>query len=180
MSSAIPKLFHPVRVGTANLQHRVVLAPMTRYRNTVEHVPTELLVEYYKQRSSVPGSLVITEATIVSPRAGGYALIPGIWSDEQIAGWKPVVDAVHSNGSFIFLQLWALGRTADHKVLQAESGHRVVSASDIPIPDHAIPHPLSVDEIKEFVNDFGTAAGNAVKAGFDGVEIHGANGYLVD
>jgi NADPH2 dehydrogenase len=89
-ASSVPKLFHPIRVGTANLQHRVVLAPMTRGRADAQHVPGALIQEYYKQRTSVPGTLAITEATFIAARAGGYTHIPGIWSDEQVAGWKPV------------------------------------------------------------------------------------------
>jgi NADPH2 dehydrogenase len=85
-----PKLFQPIRVGTTNLQHRVVMAPMARFRADVQYVPGPLAVEYYKQRTSVPGTLVITEATTIAPRAGGYARMPGIWNDEQIAAWKPV------------------------------------------------------------------------------------------
>ena len=89
-TSLIPKLFQPIRVGTANLQHRVVLAPMTRTRADAQHVHGPLAVEYYKQRTSVPGTLAITEATFIAPQAGGYKNVPGIWSDEQIAGWLPV------------------------------------------------------------------------------------------
>lgn len=89
-ASSIPKLFQPIRVGTANLQHRVVLAPLTRRRADDQHVPGPFALEYYKQRTSVPGTLAITEATVIAPRAGGYANVPGIWSDEQVAGWKPV------------------------------------------------------------------------------------------
>ena len=89
-TSLIPKLFQPIRVGTANLQHRVVLAPMTRTRADAQHVPGPLAVEYYKQRTSIPGTLAITEATNIAPQAGGYKNVPGIWSDEQILGWSPV------------------------------------------------------------------------------------------
>lgn len=90
MTVSIPKLFQPIRVGTANLQHRVVMAPMSRFRADQQHVPGALAVEYYKQRTSVPGTLAITESTIIAPRAGGYGRSPGIWNDEHVAGWKPV------------------------------------------------------------------------------------------
>lgn len=90
MTVSIPKLFQPIRVGTANLQHRVVMAPMSRFRTDKRHVPGALAVEYYKQRTSVPGTLAITESTTIAPRAGGYGRVPGIWNDEQVAGWKPV------------------------------------------------------------------------------------------
>ncbi|KAI0266618.1 NADH:flavin oxidoreductase/NADH oxidase [Russula aff. rugulosa BPL654] len=164
-ASSIPKLFQPIRVGTANLQHRVVLAPMTRKRANDQHVPGALALEYYKQRTSVPGTLAIAEGTFIAPQAGGYKNIPGIWSDEQISdGCRFIVDAVHKNGSFIYLQLWALGRTAEPEVLQEEGGY-----------------PHIAPKIGEYVQLFATAARNAVlRAGFDGVEIHAANGYLPD
>jgi NADPH2 dehydrogenase len=94
--SSIPRLFQPIRVGTANLQHRVVLAPMTRYRANAQHVPGQLGLEYYKQRTSVPGTLAITEATFIAAQAGGYKNIPGIWSDEQVSGWSPVRSSLFS------------------------------------------------------------------------------------
>jgi NADPH2 dehydrogenase len=98
-TSSVPKLFQPIRVGTTNLQHRVVLAPMTRTRADGQHVPGPLAVEYYKQRTSVPGTLAITEATYIAPQAGGYNNVPGIWSDEQISGWLPVRHPLPSSTS---------------------------------------------------------------------------------
>ncbi|KAI0342347.1 FMN-linked oxidoreductase [Trametopsis cervina] len=174
-----PALFSPAKVGNIELQHRVVLAPLTRFRATAAHVHTKLAVEYYKQRASVPGTMLFTEATYIAAKAGGYAHAPGIYTDEQVAAWKEIVDAVHSKGSFIFLQMWALGRGA---LIEELEGHDYVSASDVqpstsPIP----PRPLTVDEIKEYVRLYTTAASNAVhRAGFDGVEVHAANGYLLD
>ncbi len=123
---------------------------------------------------------MISEATFIAPAAAGYGNVPGIWSQEQITGWKKVTDAVHEKGSFIYLQLWALGRAADPENLKAEFGKKVVSASDIPIKGGAKPEPLTEEEIWEFVGYYKQAALNAIEAGFDGVEIHGANGYLVD
>jgi len=189
-----PALFTPVRVGTSLLQHRIAFAPCTRFRADIDHVPTELMVEYYSQRASTQGTLLITGATPISAKAGGYDHIPGIYTDAQIKGWKKVVDAVHARGSFVFLQLWAIGRAANSRVLAKEAlkdglpadAYPVVSASDIPMPknqhgDGAIPRPLTVSEINEYVESFADAAENAVEgAGFDGVEIHGANGYLID
>ncbi|KAH9044851.1 FMN-linked oxidoreductase [Lactarius hengduanensis] len=181
MASKVAKLFQPIRVGTANLQHRVVLAPMTRCRADAQYVHGPLAVEYYKQRTSVPGTLAITEATFIAAQAGGYKNIPGIWSDKQIAAWKSVTDAVHANTSSIFLQLWALGRTANPEILREDGGYPHVAPSAIPLKDSDTPRPLTVEEIKEYVQLFTTAAENAVlKAGFDGVEIHAANGYLPD
>ncbi|KZV62902.1 putative NADPH2 dehydrogenase chain OYE2 [Peniophora sp. CONT] len=179
MSSS--KLFQPFKLGPLELKQRIALAPLTRFRANDKHEHTDLAVEYYAQRASMPGTLLFTEATFISPRAGGYPNVPGIWSDGQIAAWKKVTDAVHAKGSFIYLQLWAIGRAAFPAVIQAD-GYDYVSASAIAMtPDLPVPRPLTVEEIKEYVKEYATAADNAVnKAGFDGVEIHGANGYLLD
>lgn len=156
------------------------MAPLTRYRASSEHVPLSFVKEYYEQRASVPGTLLITEATFISKQAGGYENAPGIWSREQVAAWKTVTDAVHAKGSYIYLQLWALGRVALSDVIKAD-GFDVRSASAIPYAEgKPVPRELTIDEIKSFVADYAQAARNAVEAGFDGVEIHGANGYLVD
>ncbi|KAI0252327.1 NADH:flavin oxidoreductase/NADH oxidase [Lactifluus subvellereus] len=186
MSSPVSALFQPLRVGAMNLQHRVVMAPLTRYRANKDHVHGELAKTYYSQRTSVPGTLVITEGTFIAPQAAGYTNVPGIWNGAQIAGWKAVTNAVHANGSFIFLQLWALGRTADSAVLKREGGFDVVAPSPIPLgvltgdEEQVIPRELTVSEIKEYVQLYANAARNAVEAGFDGVELHAANGYLLD
>ncbi|THU79515.1 FMN-linked oxidoreductase [Dendrothele bispora CBS 962.96] len=187
MSSATTsKLFQPITVGDVTLKHRVVMAPLTRFRADAKHVPLPIVKEMYAQRASTPGTLLVTEATFIAPRASGYDHVPGIWSDEQIAAWKEVTEAVHANGSFIYLQLWAIGRTAYANSLAKEDpSYTVVSASDIPLSDRPTtdpkPRPLTIPEIKEYSTLYAQAASNAVhKAGFDGVEIHGANGYLVD
>ncbi|KIY67829.1 NADH:flavin oxidoreductase/NADH oxidase [Cylindrobasidium torrendii FP15055 ss-10] len=184
MSSSSSKLFEPITVGKLNLQHRIVLAPLTRFKSGKEdHVPNvPRMSEYYSQRGSAPGTLLITEATFIAPQAGGYFHVPGIWSPEQIAAWKKITDAVHARGSHIYMQLWALGRAAAAPGVPA-SDVRLVSASDIPLHDGRPekPSPLTKDEIKEYVQLYATAAHNAVfGAGFDGVEVHGANGYLID
>ncbi|KZV90710.1 FMN-linked oxidoreductase [Exidia glandulosa HHB12029] len=176
-------LFTSGKIGALQTAHRVVLAPLTRLRNSPDHVPSDLSVEYYRQRSSVPGTLLITEGTIIAPSAGGIPFVPGIWNSEQIAAWKKVVDAVHDNKSFVFLQLWAVGRVADKDLLEHEGVTTgVVSSGDVaPDEKHPQPRPLSNTEIDEYVSWFVRGAKNAVeKAGFDGVEVHGANGYLVD
>lgn len=136
----------------------------------------------YTQRASSPGTLLITEATYIAPRASGYPNAPGIWSDAQIEGWKKVTDSVHKKGSFMYLQLWALGRVANIKQLQKEFGAdaKVNGAGDIPVEGGTVPTPLTEEEIKEYVGLYAQAAKNAISAGFDGVEIHGANGYLID
>ncbi|KZV90719.1 FMN-linked oxidoreductase [Exidia glandulosa HHB12029] len=176
-------LFTAGQIGDVHTNHRIVLAPMTRLRNSADHVPSDLSVEYYRQRSSVPGTLLVTEGTIIAPSAGGIPFVPGIWSFEQLAAWKKVVAAVHENKSFIFLQLWAVGRVADKDLLENEGVTTgVVSSGDVALDDtHPRPRPLSKAEIDEYVSWFVRGAKNAVEgAGFDGVEVHGANGYLVD
>ncbi|KAK0643207.1 hypothetical protein B0T16DRAFT_459379 [Cercophora newfieldiana] len=173
------RLFTPLQVGNLPLAHRIAMAPLTRYRNTDDHTPTDLLPIYYAQRASTPGTLLIAEGTFISPSAGGYFNAPGIYTDAQIAAWRNVTDAVHARGSFIFLQLWSLGRAARPEVAQAE-GWTIKGASAVPVDAAApVPVPLTVEEIQQSVRDYAAAARNAIAAGFDGVEIHGANGYLV-
>ncbi|KAG2006352.1 NADH:flavin oxidoreductase/NADH oxidase [Coprinopsis cinerea AmutBmut pab1-1] len=188
MASALspkPALFQPKTVGAVQLKHRVVQAPCTRVRNNKAHVPViPLMKTYYEQRSRVPGTLLITEATLIADEAGGLPHVPGIWNDEQVEAWKQITDAVHANQSFIFLQLWALGRAAGPANIQGK-GFPYVSASPIPLstnpPEAPRPRELTIQEIQKYVGLFGKAAKRAVAdAGFDGVEIHGANGYLVD
>ncbi|ORY63805.1 FMN-linked oxidoreductase [Leucosporidium creatinivorum] len=184
-----PALFTPLRVGNMELQHRVAMAPLTRFRANKEHVPSNLATEYYEQRASTPGTLIISEATFIASQAGGYAHVPGIWSPSQVTAWKKIVDAVHAKGSFIYLQLWALGRAAQGKVLKNEPGgpYDVVSASDIPLHDSGdgrtrstdAPRSLTEPEIQQYIEWYAQAAHNFVHlAGGDGVELHSANGYL--
>ncbi|KAG2199267.1 hypothetical protein INT46_008809 [Mucor plumbeus] len=178
-------LFSPAKVGTSTLKHRVVLAPLTRFRaqlNTA--IPTDLQAEYYKQRAS-DGGLLITEATFISRLAGAYPQAPGIYNKEQIEGWKKTTSAVHEKNGVIFLQLWHIGR-AGSKFLNPNQ-EQIVSASDIPITgknmqggEYEVPRPLEINEIKAITEEYAQAAKNAIEAGFDGVEIHGANGYLLD
>ncbi len=176
------QLFSPLKLGNLNLNHRVVMAPLTRFRADDRHVPLDIVAEYYAQRASMPGTLLIAEATFISPRASGQANAPGIWNTNQIAAWQRVTDAVHAKGCFIFLQLWALGRRAMPDLLaRAEGGpYPVVGPSPLAVQNGPVPRELSRDEIQLFVEDYAAAARNAMLAGFDGVEIHAANGYLVD
>jgi NADPH2 dehydrogenase len=175
------KLFKSLKVGSLTLSHRIALCPLTRFRADEKNVPILPIVkEYYEQRASVPGTLLITEATFISPQAGGYPNVPGTWNDDQVRAWKEVTDAVHAKGSFIYLQLWALGRLAQPDVL-AKTGHKLVSSSSIAVgPDQPAPHALTEAEIEAYILDYVHAAKNAIAAGFDGVQIHGANGYLLD
>ena len=175
-------MFKPLRIGNMNLGNRVVMAPLTRFRADDAHVHTAMAVEYYSQRAAVPGTMLITEATFISPRAAGYSNVPGIYNDEQIEAWKAVTDAVHARGCYLVCQLWALGRAASPENIEKEPGNiGLVAPSDIPISaDGKAPRPLNEQEIQGFISDYANAAKNAVRAGFDAVEIHGANGYLVD
>ncbi|EKV08070.1 NADH:flavin oxidoreductase/NADH oxidase family protein [Penicillium digitatum] len=175
------KLFTPLRVGRVELSNRIAMAPMTRFRADDKYTPLPFVKEYYAQRASVPGTLLISEATSISARAGGYPNAPGIYNDAQIAAWKEVTDAVHTKGSYIYLQLWALGRVASRELLQAEGGFDLISSSATALnAESPTPRALSESEILEWIADYAQAARNAVAAGFDGVEIHAANGYLID
>ncbi|KAM3077338.1 hypothetical protein ACMFMG_006688 [Clarireedia jacksonii] len=174
-------LFKPLRVGTLDLAHRIALAPLTRFRATDDHVPLPFVAEYYAQRASVPGTLLITEATMIAPQASGYANAPGIWSRAQIDAWKKVTEAVHAKKSYIYLQLVALGRGASPEVLENDGfGAKVKAPSPIAIEGGPQPEELTEAEVEEYITLFTQAAKNAIEAGFDGVEIHGANGYLLD
>ncbi|CAG8124000.1 unnamed protein product [Penicillium olsonii] len=174
------KLFTPLHVGRVDLSNRIALAPLTRFRADDDHVPLPFVKDYYAQRGSVPGTLLISEATIITPRAGGLPNVPGIYNDAQIAAWKEVTDAVHAKGSYIYMQLWAHGRVGIPDILKA-SGNELVSSSPTPVSEEAqTPRALSESEIHEWIADYAQAARNAITAGFDGVEIHGANGYLID
>ncbi|KAG9218948.1 hypothetical protein CCMSSC00406_0000938 [Pleurotus cornucopiae] len=180
--SSTPKLFQPIKVGRMSLSHRVALAPLTRNRVDADHVPILPIVsDYYTQRASEPGTFLVTEATVIAPKAGGYNHVPGIWSDEQIANWKKITESVHARGSYIYLQLWALGRAAFVDFMTAK-GFEYVAPSPIKISYvPATPRELTVAEIHEYIALFAEAAKKAVHlAGFDGIEIHAANGYLVD
>ena len=180
-------LFTPVQLGSYHLNHRVVMAPLTRMRAGEGNVPTALNVHYYQQRAS-EGGFIISEATQISPQGYGYANTPGIHSLEQIEGWKKVTKAVHSKGALIFLQLWHVGRVS-HPSLQP-NGERPVAPSEIAPEGVAfthegekpfvIPRALKTEEIPGIVEDYRQAAKNAMTAGFDGVEVHSANGYLLD
>ena len=179
-------LFDPLKVGALTLPNRIVMAPLTRSRAAGEgRVPNAMMAEYYAQRASA--GLILSEATSVTPMGVGYADTPGIWSDEQVEGWKLVTEAVHKAGGRIFLQLWHVGRISDPVFL---NGDTPVAPSAIkpaghvslvrPIKDYETPRALDLEEIPGIVKAYRTGAENALRAGFDGVEVHGANGYLLD
>ena len=185
-------LFSPVRVGNLSLPNRILMPPMTRCRSAQPgDIPTDLMAEYYAQRTSA--GLIVTEATQISPQGKGYSFTPGIYSREQVAGWKKVTDAVHRAGGKIVVQLWHVGRMS-HPVFH--NGQLPVAPSAVPFlgqvwiyneekqqgekRDCPTPRALLKEEIAQIVEDYRKAAANAIAAGFDGVEIHGANGYLID
>ncbi|EGY17460.1 hypothetical protein VD0002_g6361 [Verticillium dahliae] len=173
-------LFKPLKIGNVEVKHRIGMAPLTRFRATDARIPTPMMKEYYSQRASVPGTFIITEGTFVSANCGGFNNAPGIWHEDQIAAWREITDEVHRKESFIFCQLFAMGRAAVAEVAEAE-GFPIVAPSAIAFDDSAVvPRAMTIEEIKQTVLDFAQAARNAVRAGFDGVEIHGANGYLLD
>jgi len=186
-----PSLFSPLQVGPYRLDHRVMMAPLTRMRAEKPSLaPRPLNAEYYAQRATT-GGLLIAEATPVLPTGHGNAGVPGVYSEAQVKGWRAVVDAVHAKGGLIFLQLWHVGRVS-HSSFQP-GGVLPVSCSAVPIStglktltadgkpaSYETPRALEASEIPGIVDGFRQAASNALKAGFDGVEIHGANGYLLE
>ncbi|KAF2476210.1 putative N-ethylmaleimide reductase [Lindgomyces ingoldianus] len=175
------RLFKPLKIGDAEVQHRIGMAPLTRFRATDDRVPTPLMKKYYGQRAAVPGTLIITEGTLISAAAGGgFTNAPGLWREDQVVAWRTITDDVHSKGSFIFCQLFAMGRAADVETAGKE-GFSIVAPSAIPMEEGAaVPHAMAIEEIQQTVQEFVGASKNAIRAGFDGVEIHGANGYLLD
>jgi N-ethylmaleimide reductase len=180
------KLFEPYKLGPITLSNRTVMAPLTRNRAIAGLVPNPLAIEYYGQRASA--GLLITEASQISPQGQGYQDTPGIYSKEQIASWRKVTDKVHANGGHIFLQLWHVGRIS-HTDLQPNNGAPVGPSAirakgktyvGNTFADVSEPRALELSEIPGIIDGFARGAANAIEAGFDGVEIHGANGYLLD
>lgn len=182
----MPNLFEPLALGDLELRNRIVMSPLTRCRAVgAERIPNDLMAEYYRQRASF--GLIITEGTVVTPMGVGYPDTPGIWSDDQVEGWKKVIQAVHDEGGLIFCQLWHVGRVSDPELLGGElpvapsaiapEGHVRILRPQRP---HVTPRALETEEIPGIVAAFRQGAENAKRAGFDGVEIHGANGYLLD
>lgn len=178
-------LFQPLTVGALELPNRLVMAPLTRSRAGESRIPNDLMQEYYVQRASA--GLIITEATAITPSAVGYANTPGIWSDEQVAGWKKITDAVRAAGGRMVMQLWHVGRISDPIFLNGElpvAPSAIKPAGHVslvrPKKEYVTPRALTTAEVKQIVQDYRQAAINAKAAGFDGVELHAANGYLVD
>lgn len=178
-------LFDPIQLGVVEISNRVVMAPLTRTRASPGRIPNDLMRTYYCQRASA--GLILSEATSVSPSGVGYPNTPGIWSSAQVEGWKKITRAVHARGGKIFLQLWHVGRVSDPEYLNGEipvapsaiacEGH--VSLLH-PHRNYVVPRALRAEEIAGIVADFAQAARHAREADFDGVEVHAANGYLID
>lgn len=181
----MPTLFDPIQVGELNWPNRIVMAPLTRCRASAGRVPNALMAAYYAQRASA--GLILSEAIAITPMGVGYPDTPGLWSVEQVEGWKLVTRAVHAAGGRIFAQLWHVGRISDPEYL---GGALPVAPSAIkaeghvsllrPMRDFVVPRALETGEIASLIAAYRRAAENAKLAGFDGVEIHGANGYLPD
>ena len=180
------KLFSPVRIGSTEVQNRIVMAPMTRNR-AIGNVPNELMAEYYKQRSGA--GLIITEGTSPSPNGLGYARIPGLFNKKQVEGWKKITSAVHEGGGKIFVQLMHTGRISHP--LNMPEGSQILAPAAVKaagqmwtdsekLQDFQIPKEMTITDLLHTKTEFVTASKNALDAGFDGVELHGANGYLLE
>lgn len=177
-------LFSPIQLGAIEAKNRILMAPLTRARATRDHVPTPIMAEYYAQRAGA--GLIISEGVGISRQGLGWPHAPGIWSDEQVEKWRPITQAVHDKGSKIVAQLWHMGRMAHSSV----TGEPIVSSSATCVDmklhiyagkeDAETARALTVEEIAQIVEQYGIAARNAMQAGFDGIQIHSANGYLLD
>ncbi|WP_294286232.1 alkene reductase [uncultured Sphingomonas sp.] len=176
----MPSLFDPIQLGDIHAANRIFMSPLTRGRSTDGHVPTEIMIDYYRQRASA--GLIITEGTGVSQEGLGWPNAPGLWTDEQVEAWKPVTAAVHEAGGKIVAQIWHMGRLSRPDVI----GMTPLSSSATRAPYHKEPNPYgearaaTLDDIARVQDDYATAGRNAIRAGFDGVQLHGANGYLID
>lgn len=174
------RLFKPLKIGNIEVKHRVGMAAVSHCRADGEHVPTELMKQYYCQRASVPDTLLIAEGNLISQESGELLNVPGLYNPQQTAAWKSIVEEVHCKASFIFAQLYTIGR-AGYREVKDEKDVDFRGPSAIPWRSGArTPKVMTTTEIKETIQSFVRAAKNAVEAGFDGVEIHGANGYLID
>lgn len=174
-------LFDPITIGAIEAPNRIFMAPLTRMRASSDHVPTDLMIEYYRQRAT--SGLIIAEATGISRVGLGWPHTPGLWTDEQTEAWKPVTDAVHAAGGRIMAQLWHMGRLARPDTIGQES----ISSSPVRAPyavpeknPYGTPRAATLDDIRQTIDDYAHAARNAIAAGFDGVQVHSANGYLLD
>ncbi len=177
----MPSLFDPITIGAIEAPNRIFMAPLTRMRATSDHVPTELMVDYYRQRASA--GLIIAEATGISRIGLGWPNTPGLWTEAQTEAWKPITEAVHAAGGRIMAQLWHMGRLARPDTTGEESISSSPVRAPYAVPDknpYGTPRAATLDDIRQTIDDYATAARNAITAGFDGVQVHSANGYLLD
>lgn len=177
----MPSLFDPIALGAINAPNRIIMAPLTRTRATEGHVPTELMIEYYRQRAGA--GLIISEATGISRQGLGWPSAPGLWLDSHVEAWKPVTEAVHRAGGRIVAQLWHMGRLARPDVSGLQSLAPSALRAPYAVPEknpYDTPRPVTLDDIRQTLDDYAAAARNAIAAGFDGVQIHSANGYFID
>src|ERR1700744_3629986 len=181
----MPNLLDPIQLGDLHLPNRVFMAPLTRLRGTHDHTPTPIMATYYAQRATA--GLILSEGTPVDPMGVGYANVPGLWSAEQTEAWKPITKAVHDAGGHIFSQIWHVGRISDPEFLDGQlpvAPSAIAASGTVSLlrPQRAFvtPRALEIPEVKAVVEAFRRGAQNAQLAGFDGVELHGANGYLLD
>ncbi|KAI5456622.1 hypothetical protein BGZ63DRAFT_395905 [Mariannaea sp. PMI_226] len=180
MAAPESKLWQPLQIGNLTLSHRVAMAPLTRYRNDDNHAPLEMMTQYYADRASTAGTLIISEATGVSQQAEGDPGLPGISTPEEVEGWKRIYAAVHAKGSYMFQQLWDLGRASNPEYLKSRGLKYISSSANQMEGRDVAPEALTEEEIWEKIGQFRNAAKNVIAAGGDGVEIHGAHGYLID
>jgi 2,4-dienoyl-CoA reductase-like NADH-dependent reductase (Old Yellow Enzyme family) len=181
----MPSLFDPIHLGDLHLPNRIFMAPLTRLRGTSGHIPTPIMAEYYTQRATA--GLILSEGTPIDPLGVGYANVPGLWSKEQAEAWKPITAAVHNSGGHIFAQIWHVGRISDPEFLNGQlpvAPSAIAATGNVshlrPQRPFVTPRALEIPEIKGIIEAFRRGAQNAHLAGFDGVELHGANGYLLD
>jgi 2,4-dienoyl-CoA reductase-like NADH-dependent reductase (Old Yellow Enzyme family) len=181
----MPTLFDSIQLGDLHLPNRIFMAPLTRLRGTADHIPTPIMAEYYAQRASA--GLIISEGIPIDPLGVGYANVPGLWSREQVDAWRPIVKAVHAQGGHIFAQIWHVGRISDPELLNGQTPvapSAIAALGNVSLlrPQRAYPTPraLTLEEVRQTIEAYRRGAQNAQAAGFDGVELHGANGYLID
>lgn len=177
----MPTLFDPITLGDIEAPNRILMAPLTRTRATPDHVPTELMIEYYRQRASA--GLILSEATGISAQGLGWPSAPGLWSEEQVEAWKPITAAVHEAGGRIVAQLWHMGRLARPDVNNLQPVSSSVSRAPYHDPDknpYGEARAATLDDIRQTLDDYAAASRNAIRAGFDGVQVHSANGYFID
>jgi N-ethylmaleimide reductase len=176
----MPTLFDPIQLGDIAASNRILMAPLTRGRSTDDHVPTDIMIDYYRQRAGA--GLIITEGTGVSRLGMGWPKAPGLWTEAQVEAWKPVTAAVHEAGGKIVAQIWHMGRLARPDVtgLQPLSSSATLAPYHKPENPYAEARAATLDDIKQAQEEYAAAARNAIRAGFDGVQLHGANGYLID